>query len=82
MGKASQSSITHRDTRRTTMLAGTALRPMAMLIAHSTPFMGSTLKKRPTGVCMMITCRVSVCWGGGGVVKSHIESISTAGKQR
>jgi len=37
------------------MLTGMALIPMAMLIAHSTPLMGCTLKKVPTGVCMMIT---------------------------
>jgi hypothetical protein len=37
-----------------------------MLIAHSTPLTGCTLKKRPTGVCMMITCntkhKMHVIW--------------------
>jgi hypothetical protein len=42
---------------RVSTLTGTALRPIAMLTAHSTPLMGMTLKKRPTGVCMMMTCR-------------------------
>lgn len=45
-----------RVARRVKMLTGMALMPMAMLIAHSTPLTGCTLKKRPTGVCMIITC--------------------------
>jgi hypothetical protein len=38
------------------MLTGIALMPIATLMAHSMPLMGCTLKKVPTGVCMMITC--------------------------
>lgn len=48
--------LQHRVSRRTSMLTGIALMPMAMLIAHSTPVMGCTLKNLPTGVCMMMTC--------------------------
>jgi hypothetical protein len=46
-----------RVSRRVRTLTGIALMPMATLMAHSTPLMGCTLKKRPTGVCMMMTCR-------------------------
>lgn len=68
------------DSSLMSMLTGMELMPMAMLMAHSTPLMGCTLKKRPTGVCMMMTCRRAV-WGRGGEVIAHMtQSRCTAGK--
>jgi hypothetical protein len=57
--------LQHLVSSRTSMLTGMALMPMAILIAHSTPVMGCTLKNLPTGVCMMMTCR-------GGRTKRHV----------
>jgi hypothetical protein len=48
--------LQHLVSRRTSTLTGMALMPMAMLMAHSMPVMGCTLKNLPTGVCMMMTC--------------------------
>jgi hypothetical protein len=38
------------------MLKGMQLMPMATVKPHSAAEMGRTLKKRPTGVSMMMTC--------------------------